>query len=566
MPLQTGQVFNNRYRIVKLLGQGGFGAVYRAWDSNLNKPCALKENLDVSPEAQRQFTREATVLANLSHPNLPRVTDHFILPGQGQYLVMDFVEGDDLASILRQRGPVPPEQAIAWIMQVADALSYLHTRQPPVVHRDIKPANIRLTPDGRAMLVDFGLVKIYNPQLRTTMGARAVTPGYAPPEQYGHGSTDARSDLYALGATLYNILTGQDPLESVQRMSGAQMRPVNQINPRINPAVGAAIERAMRLDPNQRFQTVAEFKVAFSAPAAPAVPVYVKPVPEIYAQPVVRAPVNQTAAIGPAVPAYAPPPKAYPVSAPKSERKVGVWVGVGAVVLLCLIGSLIVAGMIASSQNQSAQETSDAQVEATLVQRVLLTSTSLAQTTATAQAQNTKVALLSNIETSRSLVYGPKSGALEHSTNDLISAQDAGVDLTNFIVEARLFNPYATSQGDWDYGFILRHAEKNTHYRFVIKSEKSWTLVNNTGDPDGVIVAQGELPSLDVSENGSNLVKLVFQGEQGWFYLNGELITELDLSARMNPGGIFIATGIFQGDGLAGSSTRYSDFSIWSLP
>jgi len=92
MALQTGQVFNNRYRIVKLLGQGGFGAVYRAWDSNLNKPCALKENLDVSPEAQRQFTREATVLANLSHPNLPRVTDHFILPGQGQYLVMDFVE------------------------------------------------------------------------------------------------------------------------------------------------------------------------------------------------------------------------------------------------------------------------------------------------------------------------------------------------------------------------------------------------------------------------------------------------------------------------------------------
>ncbi len=158
------------------------------------------------------------------------------------------------------------------------------------------------------------------------------------------------------------------------------------------------------------------------------------------------------------------------------------------------------------------------------------------------------------------------SGALEHSTNDLISAQDAGVNLANFIVEARFFNPYATSQGNWDYGFILRHAEKNTHYRFVIKSEKSWTLVNNTGDPDGVIVAQGELPSLDVSENGSNLVKLVFQGDQGWFYLNGELIAELDLSARTNSGSIFIATGIFQGDGQAGSSTRFADFSIWSLP
>jgi serine/threonine-protein kinase len=564
MPLQTGQVFNNRYRIVKLLGQGGFGAVYRAWDSNLNKPCALKENLDVSPEAQRQFTREATVLANLSHPNLPRVTDHFILPGQGQYLVMDFVDGDDLASILRQRGPVPPEQAIAWTLQVADALSYLHTRQPPVVHRDIKPANIRLTPDGRAMLVDFGLVKIYNAQLRTTLGARAVTPGYAPPEQYGHGSTDARSDLYALGATLYNILTGQDPLESVQRMSGAQMRPVNQINPRINPAVGAAIERAMRLDPNQRFQTVAEFKAALSAPAAPAAPVFVKPVPEAYAQPVVRAPVNPTAAMRPVVSAAAPP-MAYPTSAPKSERKIGVWVGVGVVVLLCLVGSLIVAGLVASSQNQSAQKTSDAQVEATLVQRVMLTSTSLARVTATAQAQTTRAAVLSNIEASRTLVYGPTSGALEHSDTDQISAQDSGVNLRDFIVEARLFNPYSTSQGAWDYGFILRHAEKNTHFRFVIKSEKSWVLVNNSGDPDGVIIAQGDLPALDVSENGSNLVKLIFHGDRGWFFLNGEMITELDLSARMNPGAIFIATGIFQGDGKPGSTTRYADFSIWSL-
>jgi len=564
MPLQTGQVFNNRYRIVKLLGQGGFGAVYRAWDSNLNKPCALKENLDVSPEAQRQFTREATVLANLSHPNLPRVTDHFILPGQGQYLVMDFVEGDDLASILKQRGPVPPEQAIAWILQVADALSYLHTRQPPVVHRDIKPANIRLTPDGRAMLVDFGLVKIYNAQLRTTMGARAVTPGYAPPEQYGHGSTDARSDLYALGATLYNILTGQDPLESVQRMSGAQMRLVNQINPRIDPSVGAAIERAMRLDPNQRFQTVAEFKAALFAPPAPAAPVFVKPVPESYAQPVIRAPVTPNAAVRPAMPA--PAPVAYPISAPKHERKVGIWIGIGAVILLCLVGSLIVAGMIASSQTQSSQATSDAQVEATLVQRVMLTSTSLARLTATAQAQTTKAAVLANIEASRKLVYGPTSGALEHNSNDLISAQDAGVNLRDFVGEARFFNPYSTSQGTWDYGFILRHAEKNTHFRFVIKSEKNWALVNNNGDPDGVIIAQGKLPSLDVSENGSNMVKLIFQGERGWFFLNNEMISELDLSARTNPGSIFIATGIFQGDGMAGSSTRYSDFSIWSIP
>jgi len=563
MALQTGQVFNNRYRIVKLLGQGGFGAVYRAWDSNLNKPCALKENLDVSPEAQRQFTREATVLANLSHPNLPRVTDHFILPGQGQYLVMDFVEGDDLASVLRQRGPLPPEQAIAWIMQVADALTYLHTRQPPVVHRDIKPANIRITPDGRAMLVDFGLVKIYSPQMRTTMGARAVTPGYAPPEQYGRGSTDARSDLYALGATLYNILTGQDPLESVQRMSGAQLRPINQFNPRVDATVVAAIERAMRLDPNQRFQAVAEFKAALSAPAAP---VYVKPVPEAYAQPVFRAPVTPTTSVRPAQVMMPPVQKAASIALPRRERSTGLWVGIGALVLLCLVGTMIGLGMLASSQGQSGQETSDAQVKATLVRRVMLTSTSLARETVAAQSQATKQSVLTEIEASGVLVYGPTSGALEHSSSGVISAQDAVVSLANFVVEARLFNPYAVSQGAWDYGFILRHAEKNTHFRFVINSDKTWKLFNNTGDPNGVVLVQGALPALDVSENGSNLVKLILKGETGWFFLNGELVSELDLAVRMNPGDIFIATGIFQGNGKAGASTRFSDFSIWSLP
>jgi hypothetical protein len=196
----------------------------------------------------------------------------------------------------------------------------------------------------------------------------------------------------------------------------------------------------------------------------------------------------------------------------------------------------------------------------------MLTSTSLARETATAQARINKAAELSHLEASRSLVYGPNLGALDHTTTGAIAAQDAGVNLVNFIIEARFFNPYSTSQGAWDYGFILRHAEKNTHFRFVIKSEKSWALVNNTGGPDGAIIDQGELPSLDVTENGSNLIKLIFQAERGWFFLNGELITELDLSERLNPGAIFIATGMFQGDGMVGSSTHYSDFSIWSLP
>jgi serine/threonine protein kinase len=550
MPLQTGQVLNNRYRIVKLLGQGGFGAVYRAWDSNLNRPCAVKENMDVSPEAQRQFTREATVLANLSHPNLPRVTDHFILPGQGQYLVMDFVEGDDLASILRERGPIPVQQAIVWISQVADALTYLHTRSPVVVHRDIKPANIRITPDGRAMLVDFGLVKVYNPQLRTTLGARAVTPGYAPPEQYGQGSTDARSDIYALGATMYNILTGQEPLESVQRMSGGQLKPINQINPNVSSAITQAIDQAMRLEPTQRFQNVSELKSALNSAKEPFV---VKPVPQTYAVPAVRAPTME-------------PSIQRPISRPRQKRGVGLYVGIGALVLVCIIGSITIMGLIVAAQNESAQATSDAELKATLAERVKTTSTAQAIQTATAVVSATKQAFLDQLDNKAQLVYGPSSGSLEHTEGDTIIAQEAGVNLRDFIIETRFFNPYAASAGKWDYGFILRHETKNVQYRFLIRSDNSWLLINNTGDPDGATVAEGALPKLLVGASESNLVKLIFQANHGWFYLNDELISELDLSARMNSGGIYIATGIFQSDKSPGSTTRYTDYRIWSLP
>ncbi len=256
------RVLQNRYRIEEQLGRGGFGAVYRAWDVNLSRLCAVKENLAITPEAQRQFTREATLLANLSHSNLPRVIDHFIIPGEGQYLVMDFVEGEDLCSILTKREIIPVVEAIEWVTQVCGALEYLHSQTPPVLHRDIKPANIRITPKGRAVLVDFGLVKLYDQHLKTTVGARAITPGYAPPEQYGQGKTDERTDIYALGATLYDLVTGREPLESVARMAGEHQEAANRLNPQVPLIVSDVIERAMALEPAMRFQTAREFQTA----------------------------------------------------------------------------------------------------------------------------------------------------------------------------------------------------------------------------------------------------------------------------------------------------------------
>lgn len=274
MSLVTGQVLNNRYRIAALLSQGGMGDVYRAWDVNLKIQVAIKENLDASPEAQAQFGEEARLLARLSHPNLPRVSDYFTLPGQGEYLVMDYIEGDDLEAILGSHNTLGAGlglvEAIPWILQVCDALIYLHSQNPPVIHRDIKPANIKVTPTGRAVLVDFGIAKRYDPTHTTLAGARAVTPGYSPPEQYGGAPTDARSDIYSLGATLFHLFTDQQPPESVQRVSGSagELSP-RQVNPAISPTLEGVILKAMAIPMDRRYQNAGELKTALQLLAGP---------------------------------------------------------------------------------------------------------------------------------------------------------------------------------------------------------------------------------------------------------------------------------------------------------
>ena len=158
MPLEIGSLLNGRYRIERILGQGGMGAVYLAHDETLGLPCAVKENLSASKDSERQFRREATLLASLRHHNLPRVTDHFIL-GDQQYLVMDFVAGEDLKERFARQWSLPEVDVLLWAAQICEALTYLHGLTPPVVHRDIKPANIKLTDEENVMLVDFGIAK-----------------------------------------------------------------------------------------------------------------------------------------------------------------------------------------------------------------------------------------------------------------------------------------------------------------------------------------------------------------------------------------------------------------------
>jgi serine/threonine protein kinase len=206
MTLERGALLHKRYRIVEILGQGGMGSVYRAVDENLGVDVAVKENLFTTDEYARQFRLEAVILANLRHPNLPRVTDHFVIGDQGQYLVMDYIEGEDLRQRMERMGNITEDDAILMGAAICDALTYLHTRKPPILHRDIKPGNVKITPDGHIFLVDFGLAKVLHGSQATTTGARAMTPGYSPPEQYG-----THNSLHCANATVKSHDDWQPP-------------------------------------------------------------------------------------------------------------------------------------------------------------------------------------------------------------------------------------------------------------------------------------------------------------------------------------------------------------------
>jgi serine/threonine-protein kinase len=270
-PLASGeQLQGGRYIIQKLLGKGGMGIVYLAADRNLpGRFVAIKENSDVSCHAQEQFQQEATILARLNHPNLPRVTDHFIEPSGQQYLVMDYIEGSDLREILKdQRGPLPERVVLAWIDQVMNALEYLHHWfnpathcLSPIVHCDIKPGNIKLTPNGCVVLVDFGLAKYEEVREGNNASARSVTAGYSPVEQYTGGAT-VRSDIYALGATLYTLLTGQRPPDSPALTTGSHLPSPRQLNPQISCHTEQVILCAMQAQASKRYQHVAEMRTA----------------------------------------------------------------------------------------------------------------------------------------------------------------------------------------------------------------------------------------------------------------------------------------------------------------
>ncbi|MFN2116899.1 MAG: serine/threonine protein kinase [Candidatus Promineifilaceae bacterium] len=275
---ESGTILRERYRLTNIVGQGGMGNVYRAEDLRLpGRLCAIKEvrpdplaTAEGREQSREQFLKEASILAQLDHPNLPKVSDYFS-EGGNEYLVMDYVPGDDLYQVLKasreEKKQLEEATVLYWADQIIDALAYLHIQNPPVLHRDIKPSNIKLTPDHRIKLVDFGLVKVLAPdEARTiTVLQGKGTALYTPLEQYGGEGThtDARTDIYALGATLYHLLTDYPPPDARARfLNPSTLRPPNELNQTVSRDVSEAIMWAMEMHPDDRPSTVRIFQSA----------------------------------------------------------------------------------------------------------------------------------------------------------------------------------------------------------------------------------------------------------------------------------------------------------------
>jgi serine/threonine protein kinase len=272
--LAPNTLLQDRYLVMRLLGQGGMGAVYQATDRKFGNAVALKETFYNDVQLRKAFSQEARLLNRLRHAALPVVTDYFAI-GDRQFLVMQYIPGMDLEQLLAERrergqGVFLTSQVLRWADQLLDALEYLHSQKPPIIHRDIKPQNLKLTPRGEVILLDFGLAKgITNqPAEGGANSIRGYTPNYASLEQIRGTGTDARSDIYSIGATIYHLLTGQMPQDAMTRIAAMLMGQsdplpqVTELNREVPPAIAAAIEKAMSPHPDQRYQSAAMMRQA----------------------------------------------------------------------------------------------------------------------------------------------------------------------------------------------------------------------------------------------------------------------------------------------------------------
>ena len=268
--IEAGTILQDRYLVSKHIGAGGMGAVYVGTDQRFGSTVAIKETFFTDESLRRAFEREARLLNSLRHPALARVSDHFV-DGNGQFLVMEYIPGDDLSELMAKRGTafsIP--EVMTWADQLLDALIYLHSQDRQVIHRDIKPHNLKLTSAGQIALLDFGLARAQpvDPSVTSSAAFFGYTRQYAPLEQIQDLSTGPQSDIYALGATMYYLLTGHKPVDALTRAAALAagekdpLKPANEIHPSVGAEITLILNRAMAQDAQDRYATAREFREA----------------------------------------------------------------------------------------------------------------------------------------------------------------------------------------------------------------------------------------------------------------------------------------------------------------
>ena len=289
MLLSNGTILQNRYRIAGVLGQGGMGVVYLAHDLRLGERQVAVKQLNISriapadvTDALESFRHEAYVLSQLNHPRIAHVIDAFSASGL-EYLVIEYVAGEPLESVCQRFAgqPLAEQQVLIWARQICQVLDYLHNHTPPVIFRDLKPSNIMVQPNGDLKIIDFGIVRYFKPG--QTQDTRAMgTPGYAPPEQYGTGQTDARSDIYSLGIILHQLLTGYNPAGTPFNIPD-----VHSLNPGVSPHIAAVVRQATNHDRSQRPDSARSIATALGVPLdSPITPSSTLSLPTAEVQPV----------------------------------------------------------------------------------------------------------------------------------------------------------------------------------------------------------------------------------------------------------------------------------------
>ncbi|MEM7112996.1 MAG: bifunctional serine/threonine-protein kinase/formylglycine-generating enzyme family protein [Chloroflexota bacterium] len=368
MPLLPSNILNKRYRIVSLLAEGGYGAVYRAWDMVAKQDVVVKSYHDASVETQKLIRAEARQLSQLNHPQLPKFLDHFAVEGFGQYLVSEYVDGIDLQSLLDQYGPLPSDLIIGWLQAATEPVNYLH--QQKRLHLDLKPANIRVTPAGDVFLVDTGL---------PGLGIRPFLPphaGYGAPEQQAQTAVSPASDIYSLGAILYTLLTNQAPPNALERESGlSDLKPAREVNPNIEPYLSLVAQRAMSLRDDSRYESVTTFAQTLNRPTG-------------HAQPTMHSMQKNHAsrAAGHAITHHAPPvpPPRLPVSRRRQMERRTIF-GLS-LVLIMVLGVLAAFGYV---NIERPSDVTEAEATATIESAVVAALTAIAPTSTPIPAPTT---------------------------------------------------------------------------------------------------------------------------------------------------------------------------------